>query len=156
MSQVELQCGPYRVVSLISTEAVTELGLEPGSDRHRRHQGDQRLDRGSALIRTVVALTALAVLSACSPAPATRTTELVVFAASSLSDTYTTLGTTFEAAHPGVTVKFSFDGSSTLVDQLTQGAPADVFASADRTTMTKATTANLISGTPSACSRRTP
>lgn len=31
MSQVELQCGPYRVVSLISTEAVRELGLEPGS-----------------------------------------------------------------------------------------------------------------------------
>jgi len=30
MSQVELQCGPYRVVSLISTEAVTDLGLEPG------------------------------------------------------------------------------------------------------------------------------
>jgi len=37
-------------------------------------------------------------------------------------------------------VKFSFDGSSTLVDQLTQGAPADVFASADRPTMDKATT----------------
>lgn len=31
MSQVELQCGPYRVVSLISTEAVRDLGLEPGS-----------------------------------------------------------------------------------------------------------------------------
>jgi molybdopterin-binding protein len=31
MSQVELQCGPYRVVSLISTEAVEELGLEVGS-----------------------------------------------------------------------------------------------------------------------------
>nr|NLI50402.1 TOBE domain-containing protein [Propionibacterium sp.] len=30
MSQVELQCGPFRVVSLISTEAVRELGLEPG------------------------------------------------------------------------------------------------------------------------------
>lgn len=30
MSQVELQCGPYRVVSLMSTEAVRELGLEPG------------------------------------------------------------------------------------------------------------------------------
>ncbi|MCR2763125.1 TOBE domain-containing protein [Microbacterium sp. zg.B48] len=31
MSQVELQCGPHRVVSLMSTEAVRELGLEPGS-----------------------------------------------------------------------------------------------------------------------------
>ncbi|HEY5179621.1 MAG TPA: TOBE domain-containing protein [Dermatophilaceae bacterium] len=31
MSQVDIQCGPYRIVSLISTEAVRELGLEPGS-----------------------------------------------------------------------------------------------------------------------------
>jgi molybdate transport system substrate-binding protein len=103
------------------------------------------------MIRTVAALTALAVLSACAPTttPATtRVTELVVYAASSLSDTYTTLGKAFDDAHPGFTVKFSFDGSSTLVDQLTQGAPADVFASADRPTMDKATSANLISGTP--------
>ena len=104
------------------------------------------------MIRTVVALTALAALSACAPAATPATTpskELVVYAASSLSDTYASLGRSFEAAHPGVTVKFSFDGSSALVDQLKQGAPADVFASADRPNMTKATTANLISGTPS-------
>ena len=104
------------------------------------------------MIRTLVALTALAVLSACAPAATPATTpskELVVYAASSLSDTYTSLGRSFEAAHPGVTVKFSFDGSSTLVDQLKQGAPADVFASADRPNMDKATTANLLSGTPS-------
>ena len=104
------------------------------------------------MIRALVAVTALALLSACTPAPAPSTaprTELVVFAASSLSDTYTSLGKTFEGSHPGVTVKFSFDGSSTLVDQLKQGAPADVFAAADRPNMTKATTANLMSGTPS-------
>jgi molybdate transport system substrate-binding protein len=99
----------------------------------------------------VVGLTALTVLTACAPAPTVspiRTAELVVYAASSLSDTYTTLGKSFEATHPGITVKFSFDGSSTLVDQLKQGAPADVFASADRPNMDKATTANLMSGTP--------
>ena len=104
------------------------------------------------MIRTVVAVTALALLGACTPAASpstTPSTELVVFAASSLSDTYTSLGKTFEASHPGVTVKFSFDGSSALVDQLKQGAPADVFASADRPNMTKATTGNLMSGTPS-------
>lgn len=101
------------------------------------------------MIRTVVAVTALAVLSACAPATTTmRVTELVVYAASSLSDTYTTLGKAFDDAHPGSTVKFSFDGSSTLVDQLKQGAPADVFASADRPNMAKATAANLMSGTP--------
>jgi molybdate transport system substrate-binding protein len=104
------------------------------------------------VIRTVVAVSALALLSACTPAASPSTapgTELVVFAASSLSDTYTSLGETFEASHPAVTVKFSFDGSSTLVDQLKQGAPADIFASADRPNMTKATTANLMFGTPS-------
>jgi molybdate transport system substrate-binding protein len=100
------------------------------------------------VIRTVVALTALAVLSACAPAAASSPV-LVVYAASSLSDTYTSLGKAFEAAHPRVTVKFSFDGSSTLVDQLAQGAPADVFASADRSTMDKAAAANLMSGSPS-------
>lgn len=100
------------------------------------------------MIRTVIALTALAILSGCAPATTPRK-ELVVYAASSLSESYASLGRTFEAAHPGVTVKFSFDGSSTLVDQLKQSAPADVFASADRPTMDKATTANLMSGTAS-------
>jgi len=104
------------------------------------------------VIRTLVVVTALALLGACTPAAtptAASSKELVVFAASSLSDTYASLGKTFEASHPGVTVKFSFDGSSNLVDQLKQGAPADVFASADRANMDKATAANLMSGTPS-------
>ena len=104
------------------------------------------------MIRTIAAVTALALLSACTAAASASTstrTDLVVFAASSLSDTYTSLGKTFDASHPRVTVKFSFDGSPTLVDQLKQGAPADVFASADRPNMTKATAANLMSGTPS-------
>jgi molybdate transport system substrate-binding protein len=99
------------------------------------------------VIRTVIALTALAVLSGCAPATTPRI-ELVVYAASSLSDSYASLGASFEATHSGVTVKFSFDGSSTLVDQLKQGAPADVFASADRPNMDKATSAKLMSGTP--------
>jgi len=104
------------------------------------------------MIRTLVALTALAVLSGCAPGATpspTPSTELVVYAGSSLSDTYSGLGESFEAAHPGVTVKFSFDGSSELVDQLKQGAPADVFASADRPNMDKATAADLIAGSPS-------
>jgi molybdate transport system substrate-binding protein len=55
---------------------------------------------------------------------------ITVFAASSLKETFTQLGTQFEAAHPGDTVKFSFGASSTLATQITSGAPADVFASA--------------------------
>jgi molybdate transport system substrate-binding protein len=60
-----------------------------------------------------------------------------VFAAASLKTTFTMLGQQFEAANPGTTVRFSFDGSATLVTQIQQGAPVDVFASADTNNMDK-------------------
>jgi len=88
-------------------------------------------------------------LAGCSTGqPATPQTEVVVFAAASLKDTFTQLGKDFDSSHPGVTVKFSFDGSSTLVDQLSAGAPADILATADQPNMDKAVTAGLIDGTP--------
>jgi molybdate transport system substrate-binding protein len=55
---------------------------------------------------------------------------ITVFAAASLTGTFTQLGQQFEAAHPGDHVKFSFGPSSGLAEQITSGAPADVFASA--------------------------
>lgn len=73
---------------------------------------------------------------------------LTVFAAASLKGTFTTLGQQFEAAHAGTKVSFNFAGSADLVTQLQQGSPADVFASADANNMSKATSANLISGDP--------
>jgi molybdate transport system substrate-binding protein len=79
-----------------------------------------------------------------SPAPRT----LTVFAAASLTESFSTLKTEFEAAHPGVTVKYNFAGSSQLVQQLTNGAKADVFASADQANMTKAVQGGVITGTP--------
>ncbi len=81
------------------------------------------------------------------PAAATPTT-LTVFAAASLKKTFTELGAKFEDSHPGVVVTFSFAGSSDLVTQLQQGAPADVFASADTKNMDKATADNLVEGSP--------
>ncbi|QGG96953.1 molybdate ABC transporter substrate-binding protein [Actinomarinicola tropica] len=56
---------------------------------------------------------------------------LTVAAAASLSDAFTRIGEDFEAAHPGVEVTFTFDSSSTLAAQIVEGAPADVYASAD-------------------------
>ena len=53
-----------------------------------------------------------------------------VFAAASLTGTFTQLGKDFEAVHPGVKVTFNFGGSSALAQQINSGAPADVFASA--------------------------
>ena len=60
---------------------------------------------------------------------------LTVFAAASLKETFTALGTQFEAANPGTKVTFSFAGSSDLAQQIVQGAPADVFAAASDATM---------------------
>ena len=71
-----------------------------------------------------------------------------MYAASSLTSTFTELGKQFEADHKGVKVKFSFGGSSDLVAQLQQGAPADVFASADTANMDKATGDDLVEGDP--------
>ncbi|MGC1374954.1 MAG: molybdate ABC transporter substrate-binding protein [Anaerolineales bacterium] len=69
-------------------------------------------------------------MSACGVvAPAPKT--LTVFAAASLTDAFNEIGKSFEAANPGVTVKFNFGGSQTLRTQIEQGAQADVFASAN-------------------------
>ena len=56
---------------------------------------------------------------------------LTVFAASSLTEAFTELAAAFEAEYPDTDVVLSFAGSSTLATQLEQGAPADLFASAD-------------------------
>ncbi len=75
-------------------------------------------------------------LSACAaPAAGPARQTLVVFAAASLADAFDELGRNFEAANPGVTVKFNFSGSQTLRTQIEQGAEADVFASANRKEM---------------------
>ena len=81
-----------------------------------------------------------------SPSAAPKT--LTVFAAASLQGVFEQLGHQFETDHPGVTVTFSFAGSSDLVSQIQQGAPADVFASADTKNMDKLTTAKLVDGDP--------
>ncbi|TDB91675.1 molybdate ABC transporter substrate-binding protein [Actinomadura sp. KC216] len=73
---------------------------------------------------------------------------LTVFAAASLTEAFTALGATFERGRPGVKVRFNFGGSSTLAQQITQGAPADVFASASPATMQTVTDAGDASGAP--------
>ncbi|MBC3193315.1 molybdate ABC transporter substrate-binding protein [Pseudonocardia sp. C8] len=73
---------------------------------------------------------------------------LTVFAAASLTGAFGELERRFEAAHPGTDVTLNFAGSSTLAQQINQGAPADVFASADATNMTKVTDAGNQQGRP--------
>ena len=68
---------------------------------------------------------------------------LTVYAASSLTDTFGELQTNFEEEHPGTEMQLNFAGSSTLLTQLEQGAPADVFASADEARMDAAVSDGL-------------
>ena len=69
---------------------------------------------------------------------------LTVLAASSLTGTFTELAGDFEAEHAGVDVVVGFGGSSDLVAQVQQGAPADVVATADTVTMGRLTDEDLV------------
>lgn len=83
---------------------------------------------------------------AATAAPQRRT--LNVFAAASLTDAFTEIGTNFEAANSDVTVRFNFGGSQALRTQIEEGAPADVFASANQTEMDALiTSAHVAEGT---------
>lgn len=72
-------------------------------------------------------------LTGCGNGSEERTLE--VLAAASLTETFTELAARFEEDHPGVTVRLVFDSSATLAEQVDQGAPADVLATADERTM---------------------
>ncbi|RZL39372.1 MAG: molybdate ABC transporter substrate-binding protein [Rubrivivax sp.] len=70
--------------------------------------------------------------------------QLTVSAAASLTDAFKEIGTRFEAARRGSTVRFNFAASGVLLQQIAQGAPVDVFASADHETMNRAAERKLI------------
>ncbi|MDM0113845.1 molybdate ABC transporter substrate-binding protein [Variovorax sp. J22R133] len=73
--------------------------------------------------------------------------ELVVSAAASLTNAFQAVGQAFEQAKPGAKLTFNFAASGPLLAQIQQGAPVDVFASADQETMNRAASANLIAAT---------
>ncbi|MEV4657147.1 molybdate ABC transporter substrate-binding protein [Micromonospora sp. NPDC049301] len=118
--------------------------------------------RARAMRTAVAALVAVAGLAGCGggddPAPGGTgdgrvTGTVTVFAAASLTESFTRIGRDFEAAHPGSTVTFNFAGSSALANQINQGAPADVFASAAPRNMTAVTEAGNADGTPGTFAR---
>jgi molybdate transport system substrate-binding protein len=78
----------------------------------------------------------------------TVTGAITVFGAASLTESFTEIGAAFRTGHPDAKVTFSFDASSALVTQIDQGAPADVFASADEANMKKLTDAGGSQGEP--------
>lgn len=70
--------------------------------------------------------------------------DLTVSAASSLTESFRELGAAYEKTHPGTKVDFNFAASGVLLQQISRGAPVDVFASADETTMDQAQQQNLL------------
>jgi molybdate transport system substrate-binding protein len=102
------------------------------------------------VIRRAAVLTlAATLLTACTGSKAqpasgdAPTGTLTVFAASSLTDVFTGFGTAMEDQQPGLHVRFNFAASSALATQIVQGAPADVFASANEAQMAVVTDAGL-------------
>lgn len=92
----------------------------------------------------------LALLTAVLHAPAAGadagSRTLIVFAAASLTEPFKAIGAAFRPTRPEVTVQFNFAGSSTLAQQVGEGAPADVFAAADEANMQKLADAGELAG----------
>src|SRR5215470_12697755 len=132
-----------------ASRSSARAGLRSRRAPHRRH----------AALLTVVCAVAALVLAACSSSSSGSSSggssasgklsgTVVVFAATSLTEAFDKIGAQFEKANPGVTVKFNYNGSSSLATSINQGAPADVFASAAPKNMKTVTDAGGASGTP--------
>jgi molybdate transport system substrate-binding protein len=112
----------------------------------------RRIPALAGLVSTML----LASLVACSSKPPSSSPgqptqasgSIVVFAAASLKPAFTKISQQFKNDNPGSGVDFEFGGSSDLATQLTQGATADVFASADTAQMDTVTKAGLVAGNP--------
>jgi molybdate transport system substrate-binding protein len=114
-----------------------------------------RMKRWAGLVCSLATVIALLVVAGCSaakekPAPSgdRLTGPLTVFAAASLTEAFARLRDEFRRDHPGVDVRISAGGSSGLAASIVQGAPADVFASANEAQMTVVQKAGRTAGKP--------
>ena len=90
-------------------------------------------------------LSMMFIMGACSGANTSLGPRLLtVYAAASLTEAFTEIGEAFEVSHPGVTVTFNFGGSQNLRTQIEQGAPVDVFASANAKELDALVAQNMI------------
>jgi molybdate transport system substrate-binding protein len=112
----------------------------------------RRIGVVAGLVSTIL-VAALVACSSKSPSsspsqPSQPSGSIVVFAAASLKPAFTKISQQFKTDNPGNGLDFEFAGSSELATQLTQGATADVFASADTAQMDKVVKAGLLAGDP--------
>jgi hypothetical protein len=151
MAQVEMCCGPYRVVSLMSRRLPTTSPSSPAcwpSPLSRRPPS-----WSSCRHEARAALAAALVLSACSGSAASDGTDaeqavLRVLAAASLTEAFTELESVYEDTYPDIDVQTSYDSSAVLAQQVLEGAPADVLATADEATMARVTDEGLAEPQP--------
>ncbi len=104
------------------------------------------LPRRSGPIAKLLAVCALALALAGCGASGQENRAVTVLAAASLTDAFGEMEEIFEERHPGVEVRVSYASSSALLAQLRQGAPADVYASADPEKMQRARDDGLVAG----------
>lgn len=100
--------------------------------------------RTRVLTAALLSVLLAAGLTGCGGRHPEASSPITVFAAASLRPAFTEIAERFTAEHPGTTVEFNFGGSSDLATQLTQGADADVFASANTAQMDKVADAGLL------------
>lgn len=114
--------------------------------------------RSMRRLLTTLVLPVLVGAVACSDSSSTNQRpngDITVFAASSLTEAFTEMGDAFTAANPDAHVTFNFAGSGDLVTQINEGAPADVFVSADDTNMQKVVDAGENASQPVSIARNT-
>lgn len=135
-------------------------GRGPGSGAYRGATYDPHMSTFRSAAAATAATVAAAV-TACSapasapaPTPSAAAKPIRVYAAASLQQLFTDLGAQFKA-ETGVPVELTFGGSADLITQLTNGAPGDVLITADEATMTKATGAKLVTGSPTVVATNT-
>jgi molybdate transport system substrate-binding protein len=101
----------------------------------------------------VTRLLLVAGLPVLTPGALEAPSTLNVYAAASLTEAFQELGHSLERSHPGLTVRFNFAGSQQLALQIEQGAPADVFASADQRWMDYVVEKSQVAGSPAVFAR---
>jgi molybdate transport system substrate-binding protein len=95
-------------------------------------------------LKRALAFLGVAALTACGTTADLESRSLTVFAASSLTGAMPKIVDAFKSEYPDSDIEVSFGSSSDLAIQIIEGAPFDVFASADRTNMSKVEEANLV------------
>lgn len=100
--------------------------------------------QGLSLLSIFTLCLVLAACGSTAPSNSSSPITLRVFAAASLTDSFNTIAQHYHQAHPTTTITFNFAGSQALEQQMTNGASADIFASADLANMQKANRAGLV------------